>query len=337
MSLRIAAFDPADDTTCGEAAAIMRLASLAETPDMPALSPRRYVARFRNPQLGERRLGFLARLDGVAVGAGLLILPDEQNREAAMIELHVLPTHRRRGVGRALHDRLTGIIRAENRSTVLANTSESLPGGPARPGDGSAFAAALGYQRASTAHGQLLDLRDVPAERLLARVTPHTGGYSPVVWSGDVPEADVADIAYLNARLIEDAPTGDLEWEAEKPDPSVIRNYERTYRDKGSTLFHAAMRDDRTGRLVAWTMIEQLDDPSSWGWQQITLVDPAHRGHRLGLAVKLHNHLQVRARAPELHHVHTWNSDANHHMIAINAELGFRPSGATVDWQIHLR
>ncbi len=116
----------------------------------------------------------------------------------------------------------------------------------------------------------------------------------------------------------------------------MIRNYERTYRDKGSTLFHAAMRDDTTGRLVAWTLIEQLDDPSSWGWQQITLVDPAHRGHRLGLAVKIHNHLQVRAKAPELHHVHTWNSAANHHMIAINEALGFRPSGATIDWQTRL-
>ncbi|GAB7049685.1 GNAT family N-acetyltransferase [Catenuloplanes indicus] len=337
MSLSIAAFDPADDTACGEAAAIMRLACLAETPDLPALSVRRYAARFRNPQLGERRLGVLARVDGFAVGTGLLILPDEQNRDAAMIELHVLPERRRRGIGRALHDHLTGIIRAEHRTTVLANTSESLPGGPVRPGAGSAFAAVLGWQRASTAHGQLLDLHDVPAERLLARIAPYVGGYSPVTWSGAVPEADVDDVAYLNARLMQDAPTGDIEWEAEKPDPSVIRNYERTYRDKGSTLFHAAMREDATGRLVAWTMIEQLDDPASWGWQQVTLVDPAHRGHRLGLAVKVHNHLQVRANAPELRHVHTWNAAENHHMIAINEALGFRPSGATIDWQIRLR
>ncbi|MDR7280388.1 GNAT family N-acetyltransferase [Catenuloplanes atrovinosus] len=333
MSLRVTAVDLADDPECGEATAIMRLAGRTDTPDLPVLSQRRYLSRLRNPQVGERRLGFLARADGVAVGTGLLVLPDERNRDTAMIEVHVLPEHRRRGAGRALHEHLTGIVRGEGRTTVLATTSESLPGGPARPGHGSAFAEALGYRRASTAHGQALDLDDVPVERLLSQATPHTAGYSPVLWTGEVPEADVEDIAYLNGRLLLDAPTGELELEAEKPDPSVIRAYERGYRDKGGTLFHAAMRDDATGRLVAWTMIEQLDEPVSWGWQQITLVDPAHRGHRLGMAVKIHNHLQVRAKAPELRHLHTWNSAANTHMMAINAALGFRPAGATIDWQ----
>ena len=255
MSLRITAFDIADDTAAGEAAAIMRLAGQADTPDLPVLSPRRYLSRFRNPQLGERRLGFLARVDGTAAGAALLVLPDAQNRDGAMIEVHVLPDRRRRGIGRALHDHLLGVIRAEGRTTVLASTSESLPGGPVRPGAGSAFAEAHGYARASTAHGHLLRTGDVPVERLLSQAAPHIGGYAPVVWSGDVPEADVADIAYLNARLMTDAPTGDITWEAERPDPAVIRNYERMYRAKGSTLLHAAMRHEGTGRLVAWTMI----------------------------------------------------------------------------------
>jgi GNAT superfamily N-acetyltransferase len=336
MTIAITPFDLADDAELGEAVGIMRGAAPADDPDLPVLSPRRYRARFRNLQLGERRLGFLARVDGVCAGVGLLILPDEVNRDTAMMELVVLPEFRRRGAGRALHDRLISHARAENRGTVLASTSEGLPGGPPRAAAGSAFAAAHGYQRASTAFGRLLDLDDVPVERLSTLVAPHTGGYTPVVWSGEVPDEDVQDIAYLNGRLMTDAPTGDIEFEGEKPDPAVIRNYEQTYRDKHSTLFHAATRDDAGGHLVAWTMVEQLDEPRSWGWQQITLVDPAHRGHRLGLAVKLHNHRQLRAAAPELRRLHTWNSAANTRMNAINEALGFRPLGTTIDWQIRL-
>ncbi|WP_033342364.1 GNAT family N-acetyltransferase [Catenuloplanes japonicus] len=332
MTIAISPFDVADDASLGEAVGIMRAASPVDDPELPTLSALRVSARFRNPQVNERRLAFLARLDGVIAGTGLLILPDEVNRDTAMIEVVVRPSSRRRGVGRALHDHLTALARAEGRVTVLGHTTESLSGDSV----GSSFAETLGYHRASPAIGRLLDLEQVPVEALRARVAPHLGGYTPVVWSGEVPEADVADIAYLNGRLMVDAPTGDIEYEGEKPDPEVIRNYERTYRDKGSTLFHAAMRHDATGRLVAWTMIEQLDEPRSWGWQQITLVDPEHRGHRLGLAVKIENHLQVRESAPELRWVHAWNAAENTYMIAINEALGFRPNMATVHWQARL-
>ena len=48
-----------------------------------------------------------------------------------------------------------------------------------------------------------------------------------------------------------------------------------------------------------------------------------HRGHRLGLLVKVAMLELLAEREPQLTRILTGNTDANEHMIAINAELGF--------------
>src|SRR5699024_5037425 len=59
------------------------------------------------------------------------------------------------------------------------------------------------------------------------------------------------------------------------------------------------------------------------GWQENTLVMPDHRGHRLGLALKVATHRQLRERAPQLRSLVTWNSHVNPWMIEINEKLGY--------------
>ena len=63
---------------------------------------------------------------------------------------------------------------------------------------------------------------------------------------------------------------------------------------------------------------------STLGWQENTLVMPEHRGHRLGLALKVATHRQLTARAPQLRALVTWNSHVNPWMIEINEKLGYR-------------
>jgi hypothetical protein len=72
------------------------------------------------------------------------------------------------------------------------------------------------------------------------------------------------------------------------------------------------------------------------GWQEDTLVLPAHRGHRLGLRIKIDNLLQVRTYEPALRLVDTWNADANSHLIAINEALGYRPVSRHSEWELQL-
>ena len=69
------------------------------------------------------------------------------------------------------------------------------------------------------------------------------------------------------------------------------------------------------------------------GFQSGTLVDPAHRGHRLGLAIKLANHRRVRARTPTCRLLLTGNAGVNAPMNAVNDALGYREIERCVEMQ----
>ncbi len=56
----------------------------------------------------------------------------------------------------------------------------------------------------------------------------------------------------------------------------------------------------------------------------ITYALPEHRGHSLGLAVKLAHHRTLRAAVPECRFVLTDNADDNVHMNAVNEAMGYR-------------
>ena len=64
-------------------------------------------------------------------------------------------------------------------------------------------------------------------------------------------------------------------------------------------------------------------DPAH-GQVGITLVDPVHRGRRLGLALKVATHDLAVATYPELVSVDTSNAEVNTWMNAVNDALGYR-------------
>jgi RimJ/RimL family protein N-acetyltransferase len=72
---------------------------------------------------------------------------------------------------------------------------------------------------------------------------------------------------------------------------------------------------------------------SDQAWQLITLVDPDHRGHRLGTVVKIENLRYILSHEPALRVIDTYNAAVNDHMISINEAMGFRPVDGLVSWQ----
>ena len=64
-----------------------------------------------------------------------------------------------------------------------------------------------------------------------------------------------------------------------------------------------------------------------WGTQGLTAVTRPHRGHRLGLLVKLAMLEQLAPASRRSSRIITGNTDTNQHMIAINAELGLPGHG----------
>ena len=73
-----------------------------------------------------------------------------------------------------------------------------------------------------------------------------------------------------------------------------------------------------------------------FAYQFDTLVVGVHRGHGLGMLVKLANLVELAEVAPERAVVYTWNADENDHMLAINIALGFRRRGLEAAWQREL-
>ena len=95
----------------------------------------------------------------------------------------------------------------------------------------------------------------------------------------------------------------------------------------GDVAAALAAPDDESGEreLVAYTDLVLTTHESERAYQWGTLVRTDHRGHRLGLAVKVANVRRLQDTQPQITTVVTFNADVNAPMVAVNERLGFRP------------
>ncbi|HWH00581.1 MAG TPA: GNAT family N-acetyltransferase [Pilimelia sp.] len=339
MDIAVTAENPVDEDTIARLQTIAAACIAHDTPDLPPPYRHSFRAQFSHPWPGREQHWLVARSAGEPVGYAELSLPTLDNLDNALLELRVHPEHRRRGVGRALYAAVVECARAAGRKRVLSDSVRAVPGGPPREDVGTPFARSVGAEAALVDVRRRLDLTAVDEaalDALSSGAAERAGGYSLVQWRGATPQEYVADVAYLEGRLSADAPLGDLAWEPEKYDVARIRAFEEALAARGRQLHHTAARHDASGRLVAYTTICLLDGVDWHGWQETTLVDPVHRGRRLGTLIKVANLRHVRAAAPGVRAIDTVNAAVNDHMVAINEAMGFRQVEAWVDWQHHL-
>jgi GNAT superfamily N-acetyltransferase len=331
---------------------LYRHAIALDNPKATIVSRRSFDAFETHPfpdQINDRSV---ARIGGEVVGMVTFEAPSEENTDRVFATIVVHPDHRRRGYGTALHEYAIAWAREHGRTIMGGTTIISIEGAPAAgersreaPGvhsaePGTAFVRQLGYQPALPEVARQLDVASVDTaqhDRLLADAWAVADGYRTVFWLGVPPDDLIEDVAYLDSRLITDAPTGELELEPEKITPERVRDRENAMSSRGRQTVHAGAIHEATGRLVAWTTI-CLDPEIGNGQalQFITLVDPDHRGHRLGTIVKIENLRYARTQDPKLSRITTWNAAANGYMIAINEALGFRPAYGQMEWQLPL-
>lgn len=339
MDIAVTPLDVADNIAVEQAYEIRSAVTSADLPDFPPVCHQRFLGNLHHPMPGTATRQALAYLDGRPAGYVNIDLPQLENTENASVDIEVLPEHRRQGVGRALYEYSLRTARELGRKRIHGMSVTTLPGEPARDEAGSAFATTLGAKSALVDVRRRLDvttLDQTHLDRLLAAAWTRAAGYSLVRWIGATPEEHLNDIAYLDGRLTQDAPLGDLEWEAAKVDGARIRAVEAALVARGRRSYHSALRHDTTGRVVAWTTID-FGATSPWhAFQQITIVDPDHRGHRLGTIAKIENLRYVQSHEPRLRVIDTWNAAVNDHMISINEAIGFRPADAWNNWQLTL-
>lgn len=327
--LRIDEIDPADEAALrawwevGAAAAVDR-------PYDAWPSWRASRANLGRPRSDVARSLLVARSAGAVVGTGLLIRFLEDNRHLAEVDVQVHPDHRRRGHGRALLAALEQRAAADRRTT-LVGTAYAPPAG-ASPS--SAFAAGCGYDVASLEESKLLDLTAAPAtwSALDADVAAHLGAHRVELFEGRVPERWVADFADLLSAFMAMVPRGDLDVEASRWTPERLHETEERIAAMGRTWVVAvALAPDR--RLGGFHELSvETDDPRA---AEVggTLVLPEHRGHRLGLAMKLGTHRRLLELFPGCRSVVTTNAGVNAPMNAVNEVLGYRAVERCLDVQ----
>ncbi|MGH3734639.1 MAG: GNAT family N-acetyltransferase [Micromonosporaceae bacterium] len=319
---------------------LTKVAMAADVPDLPPRTHTAIVAGLTVGWPGNRDEHWIAHDGDTLLGFAELSFPVYDNLDNASAEIVVHPDHRRLGVGTGLLTRVVERIRAEGRKRLVLTAREPLPGSGVRRSEaGARFAERHRAHRALVEVGRRLELSDVDATRLdasLAEAWSHAAGYSLLTWTDRTPDDAVADIAALDSSFLDEAPLGDLAWEPEKVDVARIRAAEAAIVARGYKRRHVAARHDATGRVVAWTTLGLVPEYPEHGWQMITLVSPAHRGHRLGTVIKLENFAAVRREWAGLRRIDTYNAEVNDHMVAINDLMGFRPMDRSVDWQLDL-
>jgi GNAT superfamily N-acetyltransferase len=270
------------------------------------------LSSWRNPSEYRRFLPHVAVVGGTVVGTVDLAFSLQDNTHLADLEVSVLPGHRRRGIGRALHEEMTRLRSAAGRTSACGEVY-AVPGVDS---PGLAFASALGYRSAHVEDHLVLELPATPSAAVPA-------GYEVVTWRDRCPDEHVDAYVELRTRMNHDVPTGDLDVVPVDMTLERLRTgEERTARSYSSVV--AAARRLRDGAFGGYSLT-YLAHGTDHAIQDDTFVMPEHRGRRLGAALKAATLAVVRAEHPERTAIHTWTAPDNHAMQRTNAAFGYRP------------
>ncbi|WP_433299536.1 GNAT family N-acetyltransferase [Actinoplanes sp. CA-030573] len=344
--MTIAPLDPADAAAIDEWYDLVVAVTRHDLPDFPTPSRRAHVARFTHPWPHSTEEAILARDGAHIIGAASYQIPQNEDLSTLYLDLIVHPAHRRRGVGTNLLQAVEAAARRHHRTLIEVETVRALAGGPARDESGYRYLTARGHRPGMTSirsrcelpvRGPLLcspigAAADHPS--LCSPVRAAAAGYSLIQWRDAAPAELIDDLAALQTRLMLDAPTGTLSADQRSYDAARLRAQEATEQARGHRSYSTAARHDSTGRIVARTKLAFESAANTHARQRITLVEPAHRGHRLGMQIKSANHAYAQAHEPPLRFIDAWNADDNTHMRAVNTQLGFRPVDAWPAFQL---
>lgn len=277
----------------------------------------------------------VAVADDRVVGASLFEIPRMDNPHLAFLEVAVAPPARGNGVGSALVEHAVRRTVELGRRSVVADIDVPLAADADHPY--CRFAARHGFTRRLVELHQVMDY-PAPAEvldDLAKRCAAHCGDYRLVGWGDRCPDEYVPQFCALLAAMGDQAPSGELDLGTERWDTERLRDTEARRLEQGrSSYTTAAVAPD--GTLAGYTQLAVPGHDPQQIFQWDTLVLPAHRGHRLGLAVKVANLQRAQAEHGERRVLHTWNAESNQHMLAVNEQLGFRPVERLEGWQLDL-
>lgn len=241
----------------------------------------------------------------------------------------MVPEARRGGVGSALLAEGERLARAAGRTQALSQTTFAMERADGGGSPGMEFARARGFQ---IGLGDVQRVLDLPLEagrldRLVAQAAAYHDGYRFETYRGALPDELLRPIWELRGAVASEAPTGDIERTATPFDADAVAadavELEAAGRERVTCVALAP-----SGEVAGYTDLVLAEHDPDWVYQWGTLVWRAHRGHRLGLALKVRNAaylqrlLDEEGRHPRA--IRTWNAESNSAMVGVNEAMGFR-------------
>ena len=292
---------------------------------------------------------FFVRVDGRMAARSWVRFDVQDNLSSALLHVNVLDSFTGRGIGRALLEHAEALAAADGRTILQTYTEHPADfdvAGPdlIRPATGTGalpagargvrFAGQAGYRLEQVERFSSLEFPPAADLDALERdAMVRAGEYELLHWTDSCPEEYAGQLAVLMSRMSTDAPSGALSYEPEAWDIARVRHVEDTWRRAGQSSLVAAARHLPTGELAAYTVLQVAADKPWLASQDDTLVAASHRGHRLGMLVKILNLRRLREGYPAVQRVLTFNAAENDHMLSINIALGFKPAGYDGEWQ----
>ncbi|MCU1439688.1 MAG: family N-acetyltransferase [Rhodoglobus sp.] len=313
------------------------------TPEL-AYEPVEELPPFFNPH--EPKHMFVAVVDGEVVARALYETQAGEEADSAWVIAQVLPEFRGRGIGSALADRVEALAVHEGKRKSLVYTPIAEGAGerigsptgfgsiPAGSGD-VRFLQRRGYSFEQVERVSRLPLPVSGLNELVATAEATSGAdYRVHLWGGVTPQRWREDLAVLGTRMSTDAPTAGLEepqdvWTVER----LIEADERNERMNPRRRLTAAVEHVPSGTLAGFTVLSVPPQKHRAVDQYATLVLREHRGHRLGMLMKVANLQHLARVAPGHPAVITFNAEENRHMLDVNEAVGFVPIANESAWR----
>ena len=269
--------------------------------------------------------------------------------ETAWVAISVHPDHRRRGIGSALLAWALDRARADGRSAMQCFTIEKpneaaeridAPTGFGsfdRTTPGVRFALAHGFALGQVERVSRLTLPARALEQEYAAAAAAAADYDLESWVGPTPVHRQDAVARCADAIQRDAPQGELDagssdWTAEK----VAADDAAQHAAGITRLVVLAVRRD-TAEPAGYSELTLPREAGRSVKQGDTIVLGPHRGHRLGMLLKLANIRQLARVAPDSPSIVTYNAEENRYMLSTNEAVGFIPIAYEGGWHRKVR
>lgn len=341
--LTVEPLDIHDDVIGLEAAEVWGISLAHSKPGYQPHPASDRLASLRTPSDTTQRLLAICRQPtGRIVGAAYAAWDTVGPNQDPWIDAQVMPAARNMGAGSALaqwaldvlpdqakHVYACSYLAPSPDSARITSTDELSDTEPSvRLGHSLGFTAA-----ALEVCSQLtLPLSDSTLDAVTAPAQAMSQGYRVLSFVDGIDEQYIEQTGVLKGLLDVEAPTGDLDWEADPVTPEAYQSYLNGLAESQQHCVESIALCPQ-GNVVGQTQVVLSADTKSTMNIDSTLVHREHRGKGLGRLIKAANIQCLQKHFPDHHSLGTSSEVTNRHMLNLNDEFGFRSTVQEVVWK----